>query len=182
MCEQHRLRPACAYAQSDQSLCKSLGYSMSVKLLTKHHLELLSLKGGCPGSSESTHVKMPHCWKSHALAHLFQMSGDLAKQRTLCKWTLDKGLKQSILDGTIFPSLEADCLFKRFRGSFTKWFSLIARIGSNLPLCIVYGAFCRFKPKTSCISREKDLQFFWTRTRIYNLVSYFHATTSLTKT
>ena len=43
---------------------------MIVKLLTEHHLEFLSLKGGCRGSSESTHVKMPHCWKSHALAHL----------------------------------------------------------------------------------------------------------------
>ena len=28
---------ACAYAQSDQSLCKSLEYSMTVKLLTEHH-------------------------------------------------------------------------------------------------------------------------------------------------
>ena len=43
---------------------------MIVKLLTEHHLELLSLKGGNTGSSESTHVKMPHCWKSHSLAHL----------------------------------------------------------------------------------------------------------------
>ena len=42
---------------------------MIVKLLTEHHLELLSLKGGCSGSSESTLVKMPHCWKSHATAH-----------------------------------------------------------------------------------------------------------------
>ena len=33
------------------------------QLLTEHHLELLSLKGGCTGSSESTLVKMPHCWK-----------------------------------------------------------------------------------------------------------------------
>ena len=39
------------------------------KLLTEHHLEFVSLKGGCRGSSESTHVKMPHCWKSHAVAH-----------------------------------------------------------------------------------------------------------------
>ena len=39
--------------------------SMGVKLLTEHHLELLSLKGGCTGLSESTHVKTPHCWKSH---------------------------------------------------------------------------------------------------------------------
>ena len=41
---------------------------MSVKLLTEHALEFLSLKGGCTGSSESTLVKMPHCWKSHAAA------------------------------------------------------------------------------------------------------------------
>ena len=41
---------------------------MIVKLLTEYHLECLSLKGGCRGLSESTHVKMPHCWKSHALA------------------------------------------------------------------------------------------------------------------
>ena len=37
------LRPACAYVQSDQSLCKSLEYSMSFKLLTEHHLEFLNL-------------------------------------------------------------------------------------------------------------------------------------------
>ena len=37
---------------------------MIVKLLTEHHLEFLSLKGGYTGSSESSHVKMPHCWKS----------------------------------------------------------------------------------------------------------------------
>ena len=30
---------------------------MIVKLLTEHHLEFLSLKGGCRGSSETTHVK-----------------------------------------------------------------------------------------------------------------------------
>ena len=44
---------------------------MIVKLLTEHHLEFLSLKGGRKGSSESTHVKMPHCCKSHALANMF---------------------------------------------------------------------------------------------------------------
>ena len=56
----------------DQSLCKSLEYSMTVKLLTEHHFEFLSLKGGCRarGSSESTHAKMLHCWKSHAAAQL----------------------------------------------------------------------------------------------------------------
>ena len=54
MCNQQRLRSACAY----------------VKLLTEHNLELQSLKGGCTGLSESTHVKKPHCWKSHVVAHI----------------------------------------------------------------------------------------------------------------
>ena len=43
---------------------------MIVKLLTEHHLEFLSLKRGCRGSSESVLVKMPHCWKSHVTAQL----------------------------------------------------------------------------------------------------------------
>ena len=50
---------------------------MIVKLLTEHHLEFLSLKGGCRGSSESTHVKMLHCWKSRALAQLSDCGGKL---------------------------------------------------------------------------------------------------------
>ena len=44
---------------------------MIVKLLTEHHLELLSLKGGCRGSSMSTHIKKPHCWKSQATAQIY---------------------------------------------------------------------------------------------------------------
>ena len=43
---------------------------MSVKPLTEHHLEFQSLKGVCTGSSESTLVKIPHCWKSHIMSHL----------------------------------------------------------------------------------------------------------------
>ena len=43
---------------------------MIVKLMIEHHLRFLSLKGDCTGSSESTLVKMPHCWKSHAEAHV----------------------------------------------------------------------------------------------------------------
>ena len=69
MCDQQSLRSACAYMQSDQSLCLSLEYPMRVKLLTEHHLRFLSLKGGCTGWSESTPVKMPHCWKLRVTAH-----------------------------------------------------------------------------------------------------------------
>ena len=73
MCDQQSLRSACAYAQSDQNLCLSLAYSMIVKLLAEHHLELLSLKGGCIGSSEFTLVKMSHCWKSHDTDQLLSL-------------------------------------------------------------------------------------------------------------
>ena len=49
---------------------------MTVKLLAEQHLEFLSLKGGCTGSSEYTLVKMPHCWKSHVVTHfcIYSMS------------------------------------------------------------------------------------------------------------
>ena len=43
---------------------------MTVKLLIEHHLDFLSLKGDCTGSSVSTLVKMPHCWKSHVVAQI----------------------------------------------------------------------------------------------------------------
>ena len=33
---------------------------MTLRLLTKHHLEFLSFKGVCTGLSESTLVNMPH--------------------------------------------------------------------------------------------------------------------------
>ena len=59
---------------------------MSVKLLTEHHLEFLSLKVDCTGSSESIHVKMPHCWKSHVVAHMSQIfSGGVVQK---CKNTV----------------------------------------------------------------------------------------------
>ena len=47
---------------------------MIVKLLTEHHLEFISFKGSCRGSSESTYVKMTHCWKAHAKAHLILLT------------------------------------------------------------------------------------------------------------
>ena len=50
---------------------------MIVKLLAKHHLEFLSLKGGCRGWSEATLVKMSNCWKSHVTAHIsFESTSD----------------------------------------------------------------------------------------------------------
>ena len=51
---------------------------MIVKLLTEDNLEFLGLKGGRPGSSESTLVKMPHCWKSHVTAHIVFMAKSIS--------------------------------------------------------------------------------------------------------
>ena len=43
---------------------------MSVKLLTEHNLEFLSVNRGCTDFSESTLVKMPDCQKSHVSVHI----------------------------------------------------------------------------------------------------------------
>ena len=45
---------------------------MTVKLLTEHHLEFLSLKRGSTGSPDPTRIKMPHCWKSCVTAQLYE--------------------------------------------------------------------------------------------------------------
>ena len=47
---------------------------MTVKLLTERHSEFLSLKGDCIGLSESTLVKMSHCWKSCVTAQMLALS------------------------------------------------------------------------------------------------------------
>ena len=71
---------------------------MIVKLLTKHHLEFLSSKGGCTGSSEYSLVKMPHCWKSHVAAQLHCFIG----------LNIDKhNFKRNIING---PRREKTCL------------------------------------------------------------------------
>ena len=94
MCYQKSLRSACAYAQSDQSLCLLLECSMTVKLLTEHHLEFLSLKGDCTCSSENTLVKMPHCCKSHVVAQMHQFHSMPYTTSLLCvteNWKLQQG-------------------------------------------------------------------------------------------
>ena len=81
MFDQQRLRPACAYTQSDQSLCLSLEFSMSVALLAGHLFEVVSLKGVCTCLSESALVKMPHCWKSNVTAQLSVLRSVALKRR-----------------------------------------------------------------------------------------------------
>ena len=85
MCDQQRLRPDCAYAQSDQSLCYSHEYFMSLRLLTEQHLLFLSLKGSCTGPFKSTLVKIPNCWKSHFAAHICRASQNRPTQESMTR-------------------------------------------------------------------------------------------------
>ena len=48
---------------------------MTVQLLTEHDLEFLTLRGGCIDLSKPTHVKTPHCVKSHITAQIFLLLG-----------------------------------------------------------------------------------------------------------
>ena len=57
---------------------------MGVKLLTEHHLEFLSFKGGCTGSSESTLVKC-HIVGNHMSWLIYNLCCALNVQRVhLC--------------------------------------------------------------------------------------------------
>ena len=47
---------------------------MNIKLLNEHNLEFLSLKEGYTGSSESIHVKMPHCNVGNHMSRLISHS------------------------------------------------------------------------------------------------------------
>ena len=72
-CDQQSLRSACPYAQSDQSLCLLLEYSLTVKLLTEKHLVFPSLKGGYTGSSVSLHMSKFHIVGNHMSRLILKM-------------------------------------------------------------------------------------------------------------
>ena len=96
MYDQQRLRPVSTYPQFDQSHCWSLKYFLNTKVLTKHHLEPLSLRRGCTGSSESDLVKIPHCWKSHVMARLESLTHPKPDQEPKPKivWALTRDFHQ----------------------------------------------------------------------------------------
>ena len=86
---------------------------MIVKLLTEHHLEFLTLTGDRRGSSKSAYAKLPHCWKSHATAHM-ELS-----QRVVRSDYHDDGMDKStsvVMNG---PRCEKTCL-RSFRHSETQ--------------------------------------------------------------
>ena len=83
---------------------------MDVKLLTEHNLELLSLKGDYTGSSESTLVKMPHCWKPHVRA-LLKLLKAYSKLQGCAGWSVPllfacNRVKFSHVEGYVYASSE----------------------------------------------------------------------------
>ena len=56
-----------------RSLIRAFDSRLYIKLLTEHHLEFLNLKSGYTGSSGSSLVNMPHCWKPHVAAQLYYL-------------------------------------------------------------------------------------------------------------
>ena len=44
--------------------------NISSKIKRSKVTDYAALKGGCTGSPESTHVKIPHCWNSQVVAHI----------------------------------------------------------------------------------------------------------------
>ena len=88
-----------------RAFASPLNFSISVKLLTEHDLEFLSLKGDCTGSSESTLVKMPHCWKSHAVAQMFFFFTFQTPPNLITfDWALERALFWYNCDTLYFPA------------------------------------------------------------------------------
>ena len=71
---------------------------MMVKLLTEHHLEFLSLKGGCRGPSESTLVKMSNCWKSYAAAQIISCHWNFFRNYHVCSRNDNKDIRNKFMN------------------------------------------------------------------------------------
>ena len=77
---------------------------MSVKLLTEHHLEFLSVRGGCTGSSESIYVKIPHCWKSchrsysYKINHFYVPSAEAEGYEFWCNIDIKDGKERHVCE------------------------------------------------------------------------------------
>ena len=87
---------------------------MTVKLLTEHLLKCLSLKGGCTDSSESTLVKMPHCWKSYVAAYIhspgtghgFIIKLKLSRHHSKDMKCISRMNRSNLKDGAVFGILK----------------------------------------------------------------------------
>ena len=75
--------------------------------MAEHHLEFLSLKGGCTGWSESTLVKIPHCWKSRVAAQLLKRN-IISTSCSSLYWTQRGSYKVWKINMGVCPRLECD--------------------------------------------------------------------------
>ena len=71
----------------------------------------LSLTGGFTGSSESIHVKMPHCWKSHVIALLYIYSiATFLYYNYLSFADFTKSLMRIVSNSVFMPQAFAECI------------------------------------------------------------------------
>ena len=84
---------------------------MNIKLLTEHHLEILSLKGDCTGLSGAIHVKMSHCWTSHVAAQFCSMT-----ILFICKYIQDSKIQNLVK----YPNGVVQSIYKVFYSLISK--------------------------------------------------------------
>ena len=73
----HTYKPLWACSLIKYFACRlKVLWLLHCKLLTEQHLEFLSFKAGCAGSSKSTLAKMPYCRQSHVTAHIWASARD----------------------------------------------------------------------------------------------------------
>ena len=78
---------------------------MRFKLLTEHHLEILSFKGGCTGSSESTPVGNATSMEITCRGSIFKMIKATAGSKiaeNLCNQTIGNGCVIPYISYTVF--------------------------------------------------------------------------------
>ena len=118
---------------------------MNVKLLTKHYLELLSLKLGCTGSPEPTLVKMPHCWKSVQLYSNF-------REEKYCLYTIPIGIVF-----LFFWSASSLLVDAWHQNSYFDDKNVLPLWLITLPLKRQYDNFCYFRKNKGMIFHENRL-------------------------
>ena len=128
--------------KSDQSLCWSLEYSLTFKQLPEHNLESLSLKEGCAGSSESTHLSEYHIVGNHmSRLILFGKSNKWTKTCDCCNYRM-----------CTKASLKAPCPYRLdwlslvWRCDEANNFGAVSKLGGrtrSVPLLFVYNISSR---------------------------------------
>ena len=75
---------------------------MTLRPLTEYILEFASFKGSCTCSSESTLVKIPHCWISQVAARL-SLSHSFIRQLITFTSSMDPDYTQDDLRSDLDP-------------------------------------------------------------------------------